>query len=54
MPGGRGKPVRACVMCKWPKYCGNSKERYTRSESVDRFTADEEIAEALHERPRRM
>ena len=25
MPGGAGKPKRACAMCKFHKYMGNSK-----------------------------
>ena len=27
MPGGRGRPRRACKMCKWAKYLGNGAER---------------------------
>lgn len=27
MPGGRGRPLRACAMCKWYKYLGNGAER---------------------------
>lgn len=32
MPGGRGRPRRACTMCKWYKYLGNSKDRRTHTE----------------------
>lgn len=49
MPGGRGKPRRACGLCKMYKYLGNGKHRRTHGEQVQLDATDEAIEEALSE-----
>jgi hypothetical protein len=45
MPGGRGKPKRACGMCKMYKYLGNKPERYTAREAAKRKEMKKQINE---------
>ena len=43
MPGGRGKPKRACKLCKYYKYLGNAKERYSERETARRKATKQEM-----------
>lgn len=43
MPGGSGRPRRACRLCKWYKYWGNNVGRFTERETATRKNLDDEM-----------
>lgn len=42
MPGGRGRPVRSCYLCKPGKFAGNGSERWKPKEAARRTAMDQE------------